>query len=81
MISVMRTKFGPKIIGGIIAVIAGIFIFSGVFCLLKNKNKGKILIQNCHPERSEGSLSNWTIRQRFFISFRMTINYEKICNN
>ena len=31
MISVMRTKFGPKIIGGIIAVIAGIFIFSGVF--------------------------------------------------
>ena len=31
MISVMRTKFGPKIIGGIIAVIAGVFIFSGVF--------------------------------------------------
>ena len=31
MISVMRTKFGPKVIGGIIAVIAGIFIFSGVF--------------------------------------------------
>ena len=30
MISVMRTKFGPKVIGGIIAVIAGVFIFSGV---------------------------------------------------
>ncbi len=31
MINVMRTKFGPKVIGGIIAVIAGVFIFSGVF--------------------------------------------------
>ncbi len=31
MISVMRTKFGPKVIGAIIAVIAGVFIFSGVF--------------------------------------------------
>ena len=30
MISVMRNKFGPKVIGGIVAVIAGIFIFSGV---------------------------------------------------
>lgn len=30
MISVMRSKFGPKVIGGIIAVIAGVFIFSGV---------------------------------------------------
>lgn len=30
MISVMRTKFGPKVIGAIIAVIAGVFIFSGV---------------------------------------------------
>jgi MFS superfamily sulfate permease-like transporter len=31
MISVMRTKFGPKVIGGIVAIIAGVFIFSGVF--------------------------------------------------
>jgi hypothetical protein len=31
MINVMRTKFGPKIIGGIIAVIAGVFVISGVF--------------------------------------------------
>jgi len=31
MINVMRTKLGPKVIGGIIAVIAGIFVVSGVF--------------------------------------------------
>jgi hypothetical protein len=30
MINVMRNKLGPKVIGGIIAVIAGIFVFSGV---------------------------------------------------
>ncbi len=30
MINVMRTKFGPKVIGGVIAVIAGVFVVSGV---------------------------------------------------
>ena len=31
MIGAMRNKLGPKVIGGIIAVIAGVFIFYGVF--------------------------------------------------
>ena len=31
MISVMRNKFGPIIIGGVIGLIAFVFIFYGIF--------------------------------------------------
>jgi hypothetical protein len=31
MISAMRTKLGPKFIGGVVAVISGVFIFYGIF--------------------------------------------------
>ncbi|MBU6154781.1 MAG: SurA N-terminal domain-containing protein [Bdellovibrionales bacterium] len=40
MISAMRSKLGPKVIGGVIAVVAFVFIFYGIFVPGSSSSKG-----------------------------------------
>ena len=75
MIRIMREKFGPKIIGAIIFVIAGVFIFYGIFMPGRGGGSSPSIAGEVNGETISYSEFSRALNQRIEFFGYIRINY------